>query len=346
MDAAPLYLHTWTLAADSHPTPRLVFQGTASVLEGATDYTYLPVVLGTNQATLAVVPRIFSTTVDASAQARASRTVRFELALRVFQYRPVDEDPAATFVLPHLTTVTVTPGVAFRLSALDELTLSTGFETQYISALQSAPAVAGQPLMVHSVTGLTVIPGVGWRTSLARHASLELRAGIALTHLSSAYPIDTPSSVTPIGKVTLDQRLLSLRGTVLQAMLGASVDYYVDPILGAATPRGTAMVILSLLCPPDWSVGFEGYFFSTLQMHATTSGDTTYYPDEVAASVAVPVRHRISDSLTVEFGGRWADRAPFYSRPGSFIESFHQRQLWLYVLFAGTSRVSRSVGTP
>jgi hypothetical protein len=40
----------------------------------------------------------------------------------------------------------------------------------------------------------------------------------------------------------------------------------------------------------------------------------------------------LSNNVMLEFGGRWADRSPFFTTP---FYGFHQRQLWLYVLLTG-----------
>jgi len=61
-------------------------------------------------------------------------------------------------------------------------------------------------------------------------------------------------------------------------------------------------------------------------------------PDETALFVSVPVRHPLSDHLLAEFGGRYTERAPAWPRA---IFSFHQRQLWAYVMLAASSRSAR-----
>jgi hypothetical protein len=351
LNFAPLYLHTWTLTLDSHPTTRLQIKGAAQVLEGAADYAYLPYIFGASQATLVLVPEIFSATATASAQLRATRRVTAEVALSGLHNQPIGvgtvmapvaSAPAVPYVLPHFTSLAAMPGVLLRLSEVDELTLSSSFEYQYVSGISDITATGVGPLPTHSLTGLVAIPTIGWKTNRARHSELELKAGVAFSHLASSYPVE-PNAVTPVGSVAVDQRLLSLRDAVLGIHCGGSVEYYLDPILGTAAPHAMTTAALSLTVPQNWTIALEGTFVTSLKAHPRGVGTDIYYPDEVAASAELPVRHPVSEHLTVEFGGRWSDRSPFFTAPDY---GFHQRQLWLYVLLTGTTRPTKRTVAP
>jgi hypothetical protein len=173
---------------------------------------------------------------------------------------------------------------------------------------------------------------VGLSTLFERHASLDIHAGVAFNHLVSSL-MTQPNTFTPVAGATWEQRLVSLREWTLTSTVHDSVDYYVDPILAIAAPRDSAAVGVTLFLPPTWWVGLEGNFSTSLSAHSL--GDPTNYPDEVGAGVNVPVRHTLSENLSMEFGGRWSDRTPFFTAPNF---GFHQRQLWLYVSLSGTTR--------
>jgi hypothetical protein len=350
-NAAPLYLHRWVLRADTRPNARLRTTSSATVLEGAADYGYLPYIVGTNQATLVIVPRIFSAAVEERLQVNASETVTLELLLSASHHRPLGNastlppvQAAATngsttpvaYPLPRFTSASAMPAVDIRLSRTEVLRLSSILELQYISSLISLDAA--NTLESQSLESFTVVPTTGLLSVLARNSTLDLRVGVALNHLASSR-IEA-NSVSPVGGVIFDQRLVSLRESVLKTTLGAMIDFYVDPILATASPRGVATASLSLALPDGWVMALEGNFGSSLSGHPRTNGVDVIYPDEVAASASMPVRHRVSDYLTMEFGGRWSDRAPYFDAPNF---AFHQRQLWIYLLLTGTTRAARSV---
>ena len=350
---APLYLNTATLALTARPTRRLQIKLAATAFEGSADYTFLPVIFGQSQAALVVVPRIFSAMLEGTARLRADRLVTPEIAVQAVHSQPIgvselqvpaQNTTAVTYSLPHFTSLSGTPGVEMRVSPLNDLTLESIFQYEYVSDINSAVTTSGGPPPTHSISAIIVIPTVASRTLLARNADLILKLGLAVTHLASTYPVE-PNAVTPVGGATFDGRLLSLRETILSGQAGASVEYYLDPVLGTPAPHATAATSLVLGLPQDWSIGLQGTFSTTLKAHPLGTEPSLFYPDEVAAAVALPVRHALSDDFAIEFGGRWSDRSPFFTAP-SF--GFHQRQLWLYLSLMGTSRPTRvvAVATP
>ncbi|MEA2700172.1 MAG: hypothetical protein QOI66_4443 [Myxococcales bacterium] len=347
---APLLLHTVILGGDLRASRLTDLRARATVLEGAADYGYLPQVFGANQATLVVVPKIFSVTGDVGGRQRISRTTTLELDVTGTHHRSIGDSAflvtgpngeVVPSVLPRFTSITVTPDVALRLSARDTLTLSTAAEYNYISPLSSLP-LAGAQSSTFALTSLTVVPAVALQTQVARHSKVDLKAGVAVTRVTKSNAADT-TILSPVGLAGIDHRVMGTAETALHATGKAEVGYYLDPILGTAASRGTAAAALTAVFPPSWTVAVQGVFSSTLTAHPLPSDMGPVYFDEVTATVEIPVRHRLSDSVIMEFGGRWSDRSPYYTAPNF---GFHQRQLWAYVMLIGTTRDVHRTTTP
>src|SRR5580692_4682596 len=186
---APLYLNTATLALTARPTRRLQIKLAATAFEGSADYTFLPVIFGQSQAALAVVPRIFSAALEGTARLRADRLVTPEIAVQAIHSQPIGvseqqapaQDGAAgaavTYTLPHFTSLSGTPGVEMRVSRINDLTLESVFQYEYVSDINSAVTTGGGLPSTHSISAVIVIPTVASRTFLARNADLILRLG-------------------------------------------------------------------------------------------------------------------------------------------------------------------------
>jgi hypothetical protein len=114
-----------------------------------------------------------------------------------------------------------------------------------------------------------------------------------------------------------------------------SLEYYLDPVLGTPATHVFATGSFYLGLPQNWTIGLQGSFVSSLKDHPLGSAPPFTYPDEIAAAAELPVRHLLSRDLLLEFGGKWADRSPFFTAPNY---GFHQRQLWVYVMLTGATR--------
>jgi hypothetical protein len=188
-----------------------------------------------------------------------------------------------------------------------------------------------------NVTGgtsfLIVAPQVGWRTHLSRRYDLRLVAGVAYLRNLGALPTSrSPTPLIPVGNAELQGRLYRVNGYATQLTLGLTVDYYVDPILAVAAPRGTASARCNVLFSRDWAGAVEGLFGTNLTARPLPVSSN---PDETVASVGIPIRHRVSENLILEFGARWADRGP-HLRARTF--AFHQREIWAYLMLTATTR--------
>jgi hypothetical protein len=377
---SPLYLNTVNLTLTAHPSRTLILKLNGVATEGQADYTYLPTIYGPNQAALGVAPRIFSANGTGGADLHVTPLVIAGIALQAVYTRPIDEAqstvPGTTFttpsttpltapttlrtayVLPHFTSFSGTPGAAFHLSRTDDLAASMGVEYQHISGLNALTA-DGTVQPVGALSALIVMPTLGVHRYLAPRSELTLKVGLAVTHLVGDFT-GSPYAISPIGAAILDARLMNLRQVVLHARVSPALEYYLDPVLGTTATHAVVNASLYLGLPKNWTIGLQGSFVTSLRAHlpptltptttttaATTTTTPINYPDEVAASVELPIRHLLSDDILFEFGGRWADRSPFFTAPDF---GFHQRQLWLYVLFTGTTRptwaLPRAVAPP
>jgi len=190
----------------------------------------------------------------------------------------------------------------------------------------------------YALSSVTVSPTVGWRSRLTLASTVTTNVGVAYNRLWSPYPVKR-DSFSPVGSLLLDHRLVSRRALVAVTTFGATVDYYVDPVLGEPVAHGSAAAGFLLSLPDEWTVGLHGTFVSPFEAHFVAG----VYPDEVAAGVNIPARHRVSDDCYFEVGARWSDRSPFFDT-GHF--GFHQREAWLYALLTLTSRRVAPYGAP
>lgn len=337
---APLYLNTANLTLTGRPSRRVVLKLAASSNLGQADYTYLPTIF-TNQGTLVVVPEIFSATLSGSAELRATERVTEAVAVQASHSQPIGAVPmptttggTTTYYLPHFTSFAATPGANLRLSRLDTLEPSLSLEYQQISNL--TVTTASGPLPVGSLSTLIVIPTLGMHSFLSRRSELTLKVGVDLAHLSGNDVTGDHNPVGPIGSVSLDASVLNLRRAILRAKATSAFEYYLDPVLGIAATHFVSAGALYLGLPQSWTIGLDGSFFTSLDKHGTPPT----YPDEVGFELDLPVRHLLSNEVMAEFGGRWADRSPFFTAPNY---GFHQRQLWLYVLLTGTTHPTWSL---
>jgi hypothetical protein len=351
---SPLFLNTVNLGMTAHATPRLTLKLSGSSFEGEADYTYLPSIYGQNQATLLVVPKIFAANVAGSAELHLTRLVTAGLALQASHSQPIGDSrttaavpsgptavytlphvtgPTPVYTLPHFTSLAATPGAAVHVSRTDDVNPALAFEYQQISSLTAPAKTSGAAQPESSISAFIVMPTIGVRRLLSLHSEFSLKAGLSVTHLAGV-PND-PNSVGPIGGADLDVRLLNLRQAVLHSKASVSLEYYLDPVLGTPATHVFATGSFYLGLPQNWTIGLQGSFVSSLKDHPLGSAPPFTYPDEIAAAAELPVRHLLSRDLLLEFGGKWADRSPFFTAPNY---GFHQRQLWVYVMLTGATR--------
>jgi hypothetical protein len=252
-------------------------------------------------------------------------------------HRPLGEPsgapPAAgtaTVTLPRQTLLHATSSADVRATRVDDLILLGGATYQTLAPVGTPPG---------RFELLTVAAQLGWRRRLTPLRELHLTGGLVYNHVFVIPSGQGVNPVAPTASADLTIRLLERREFALRAVGAVAADYYVDPILGTTASRGLVSGGVFVALPPSWIVGLEASFATTLSLQPVynykdpTSG-VVYRPDETTATVSLPVRHRVSKNLIVEFGGRWSDRGPRLA-DSSF--AFHQRQVWLYFSVMATS---------
>jgi hypothetical protein len=323
---APLILHQASVALSTKPVHSTALSAQALGAYGEPDYAALPQFLGTGQLVLPQVVKIFSLTASAEVQTDLSRRWQLSFIAGGSHFQPLgDQVPAATDpsvpqgVIPLITqtSVSITPGTAYKLTRVDTLGLSASVMDSKFS---------------NGVQILVANPSFGWRRRLAPGDEIQLGVGLAYARdLGSTKAVSTQGPVIPTGSAEVIWRLLTDGESSLTGDLRAAVDDYVDPILGISGPRFLASARLVLLPRPDWSAALQADF-GTVWASSTIAG---VLPDETAASVSLPIRHWLSSHFAFETGARWADRGPAISS-GQF--AFHQRQTWAYFAFIATTR--------
>jgi hypothetical protein len=325
--SGPLILHSADLILDAHPSRDVFLTASANGSIGSPDYTALPLVLGTVQGTLPPIVRLMSGTAQAKVRATASRRWELDLAAQAFhwQWLDVPENLSAPTVTGQ-TLVSAEPSATFRLTARDSL----GLGTTVGEAWYSDGAGLG-----------TVTPAVTWKRHVTPRDDLSLTLGLTYAHAlgltpPGAIPLlgSSGSAVGPIGSFELISRLLRRGQIMILGGAGAGVDFYVDPVLGTAGPRGSAGAGLTAISAPRWMIGLRGDFATALRTtpYPATEG---FVPDETAFSVSLFVRRWVSKNLLAEIGGRWADRGPALATPDF---GFHQRELWIYFALTATNQ--------
>lgn len=325
---APLVLHQASLAFSTKPVRSTSLTAQALSAIGEPDYAALPQLLGTGQLVLPQVVKIFSLTAGAAVQTDLSRRWQVSLLANGSHFQPIGNqtpmvtDPSvAPSIAPQFVTQTsgsVTPGTAYKLTRVDTLGVS-------VSATDSK--------FSNGVDIFVANPSFGWRRRLAPGDEIQLGVGVAYAHdLGTVPAASTQKAVIPTGSAELIWRLLTDGESSLTGDLRAAVDDFIDPVLGISGPRFLTSARLVLLPRPGWSAALQADFGT---VWASTPPGLSGLPDETAASVALPIRHWISNHFAFETGARWADRGPAISS-GQF--AFHQRQTWAYFAFIATTR--------
>jgi hypothetical protein len=327
-NSGPLILHTLSLNLDARPARRVTLSAAAIGSIGSPDYTALPVVLGTVQGKLPPVVNLVSGTAQLRLHVAASRRWDLGLSVDATSWHWLDIPPnLPVSIITGETLITVAPGATFRLSTRDTL----GFSV-----------LLGEASYSDGVGVLTATPAVTWRRHLNPRDDLRLTLGLTyLSALGATPPGDLPVlgasgwAIGPIGSFELTSRLLRVNGMLVLASVGGGEDFYIDPVLGVAVPRGSVGAGLAVIAPPRWMLGLRGDFGTAIRTTPYQIEVGGLPPDETVFAFNLFVRRWISQNLATEIGGTWADRGPALVTPDF---AFHQRQLWLYVALTATTR--------
>jgi len=333
----PLILHSVGLTLDSHPSRVVTFDLSATGSVGSPDYTALPQVLGPVQGTLPPVVSLASGEAQANALFHVAQRWDLTLEGQVFHWQWLDvpdglaasAQASGQTLITGQTMVSVEPGATYALTARDGLNLGTA---------------VGEAFFYDGLKVLTVTPEVTWRRRLTARDNLKLSLGVAYAHTLATAPdsrdplAPSGSAASPIGSIDLNSHLLRSENITVLSDLDGAVDFYVDPVLGTALPRGRVGASVTVIAVPHWMITLRGNFGTVLEappIQATVGQSTVIPPDETVFSISLSGRRRISENFFAEIGGLWADRGPYLDTTDF---RFHQRQLWINVAFTGTTR--------
>lgn len=331
-DILRLHVVDLSVTLDVTPTVRLVER--ASATYGAADYTALTQLFAA-QGNLPQVMNIFALSAGTGVRWDASRIWRYEAVFDVEHREVVGKLPEPTpgappGAPPPTDTVQIDP--SFRQT---NLLLDSSAIARINRRNDLVLTVGGSDrILDNGVDIVALTPRVGWRTRLAPTTELRLAGGVTYVRdRGSTRLVPDGAVVRPVGDISLDALLLGRRNVAWRGTAGVTLDYFVDPFSRAVGPRAVAVARSLVLFEPSWTVGVEGLFASSLR--GTPPTPTSPNLDETVVSVALPVRHRVSEHFIVETGVRWSVLAP---RIRADDVTFHQRQTWIYVSLTGTTR--------
>jgi hypothetical protein len=184
----PLVLHDALFSATSAVSPRTRLGARATLSVGEADYSALPRLLGTMQGALPELLELLVVTAGMDGERDLSPTWKLGLGVTFIHRRPLDAgetatpdttpmpdpggspdpaDPSADFLLARQNSIVVQPMLSHRLTARDELRLTSGLARES-----------------HS-TGIELYrwePRLDWRRRLDARHDLRVGGGVAYTH--------------------------------------------------------------------------------------------------------------------------------------------------------------------
>ena len=346
----PIFLETLETTLIERPSRRGNFQLNLRGSFGEEDYTSLTQLLP-NQPQLPTALTLLTLNATGQGSWRASRRTTLTWLAGALHRRTQDtqtvtvQDVATGLnttitgpALPTQTLVTATPGLRYtldrRTSLEGRLTLGEA-DFQGIQLGTSSDA---------RVNVLTVQPQIGVVDDLSR--SHRLRAFAGLTYAAVLIKPNTGREWlpwTPLLRADLDSLLSRSRASTVRSTLAAEVAWFADPVLGAAVLRGTTQVRLDAELGRRWIVGARATFTSDLSKPLVPPVAGGVSPDETVAQLDVPLRYRHSSHLNIEFGARYAERAPNLRASGF---AWRNREVWaFFTLFTTTRQTSTRPST-
>jgi hypothetical protein len=341
LEMRPLFLETLEASHLQRPSKRSRLRLNLRVIYGEEDYTSLTQQLA-NQPTLPAAMTMVTVNALGDGLWRESRRTTLTLLLEGIHRQSLNSQTVASGdgttttptttvpVLPTQTLVTVTPGARFALDRRSTLEVLVGLgeiDTQGIR-LTTSPATRANIF--------TVQPQVGLLEDLSRRH--QLHAFVGLTYAAVLVNPDKSRDWrpwTPLVRAELTSLLWRIRASAVRSTLGASTMWYADPVLAAAVLRGMAEARLDAQLGPHWSIGARGAFTTDFGKPLPPYSLGGVSPDETIAQVELPVRHRWTNHIALEFGGRFAERAPSFAAPDF---AWRNREVWVFLTLITTTR--------
>ena len=339
-ESRPLFLETLDTSFLARPNRRSRFQLDLHGSYGEEDYTLLSQQF-VGQPMLPPTLTLLTLNAAGDGSWRESRRTTLTLLLAAI-HRQTPDSQIVTFAgatasrpaLPTQTLIAATPGVRYALDRRSKLEALLELGETDIQGFQTTNSPSAR------MNVLTIQPQLGLVQDLSR--SQQVRAFAGLTYAAVLINPDKQRNwlpLTPLCRVELGSLLWRTRASALRSSLGARMAWYADPVLGAAVLRGMTEARLEAQLGLRWSAGAHAAFTTDLNapLAAPVTGDVS--PDETMVLVEVPFRYRWSTQLDVEFGARYAERAPNLAAADF---GWHYRELWAFVtLLTTTSRPAR-----
>ena len=335
LEMRPLFLETLEASYLLRPSRRSRWRLELRGSYGEEDYTSLAQQF-TNQPALPTALTMLSLNAAGDGLWRQSRRTTMILLVGALHRRALDSSTVGTSAttapaLPTQTLVTATPGVRFALSRRSNLEALVGLAETDIQGIRLATPFAGTRANI-----FTVQPQVGLIEDLNRRH--QLRAFVGLTYAAVLINPDKSRPwlpLTPLLRAELDSFLMRTRASVVRSTFGAGAAWFADPVLGAAVLRGTAEARLDATFGRRWSASARALFTTDLGRPLAPAVPGGISPDETIAQLEVPIHYRWTDHLALEFGARFAERAPNLSATDF---RWRNRELWAFLNVLTTTR--------
>ena len=342
----PLFLETLGATDTRRPTKRSRWRLDLRGTYGEEDYTSLSQQFA-NQPTLPVSTTMFMANGSVDALWRNSRRTTLTFRLGVIHRRTLDAQPVASKVpgtslaplsLPTQTSVTASPALHWTVTRRFGIEASAPVFDYDFQDITQASAPAGHTNIA------SIQPQMGFLEELSRRHQLHFVAGLTFAYALQGSNTKLGHHVTPLVRVDLNSTLYRTRATAVQSSVGAGTNWLVDPVLGTGVWRGVAQANFDATIGPHWTTGARFMFTTNLSARLPTADGPSangapIYIDETIVSAEIPVRHRWSNLLLVEFGGRFAERAPRLSAPRF---AWRERELWAFLTLFAATRVQLS----
>jgi hypothetical protein len=165
---------------------------------------------------------------------------------------------------------------------------------------------------------------LGWNYKLTRNHELQLVVGGTAAEVEERSDPTRPwSSLAPLAGIALVTSKPLSRLALLRSRASGEVAWYLDPILGAALPRGQVNANVSLEIGPAWLFALDLMAATNISRQPMAGS-----PIETFVSASAPLRYRARHHWLAELGGRYSERGPHLATPGF---SLGQRELLGYL---------------
>lgn len=342
----PLVLHQVSLTEQSELSRRVGWSSAAQLSIGEVDYTASGAVFGqgTPAAAVAGAPggtagapagaaagapasSVLRTSVADILRAEAQTGLNIDLSRRV--RLSLDLAGEYTTQLGESTTVPVDMGAPMMpgepppdltvtgpvVPESAQISTQASFSYEFSRYDHLAPALA-VTYQWFPDTGIYLLlnPDVSWETQLSQRTTLGVSAGFAYVITLESNPgVDDDNSIGGTGRFNLASTVYRSRNVRVSSSLGASLDWYFDPLAGTSQPRAGVDVGTNIEIGRDWFINPNAAFYTTLRegraavMGTDAEGNMVgieVFPDATMLRAELPFRYNISRAVSFSFGGR------------------------------------------